>query len=400
MLTLFGDGIHDDTAAIQELIDNADHELILSQPQNYYLISKPLEIPSNFRLVLPRYAEIKLADNSNCFMLKNKTKDIPDYKYTNSLWSYLDRYSPDEVSENIEVCGGVWNCNNLGQFPNPQQCSENMKDGYTGFGMLFFSVRGMTLRSLTVKDPINFAITFDKVSYFTVEDIFFDFNYGNPTAVNMDGVHLCGNCHYGVIKNLKGSTYDDLVALNADEGSCGDITHIEVSGIWSEDCHSAVRLLACAANVENVHIHDIYGTYYQYCIGVTRYYDGDTPGHFSGISIDNVYASKAPRHSIYCKDGSYVYPLIYIESNAIVNDLSISNLRRHETDTPIETVSVLKGAVVKNLSLSCIYTTNQTGEYMPLFVNKGTINELSVHHLEACDDPVIINYGEIKKKNF
>ena len=62
---LYGDGIHDDTDAIQELIDHSGCELSLPVPQENYLISRPLEIPSNFKLKLPRYAKIRLADGSN-----------------------------------------------------------------------------------------------------------------------------------------------------------------------------------------------------------------------------------------------------------------------------------------------------------------------------------------------
>ena len=72
MTQLYGDGVHDDTTAIQERIDHAGCELILPPPQAYYLISSPLELPSNFKLRLPRFAEVRLAKNSNCVMLKNK----------------------------------------------------------------------------------------------------------------------------------------------------------------------------------------------------------------------------------------------------------------------------------------------------------------------------------------
>jgi len=70
---LYGDGIHDDTSALQELIDSGICELCLPVPEKFYLISKPLELPSNFKLKLPRYAKVKLAANSNCVMIKNKT---------------------------------------------------------------------------------------------------------------------------------------------------------------------------------------------------------------------------------------------------------------------------------------------------------------------------------------
>ena len=70
--TLYGDGIHDDTDAIQEMIDSSC-EAVLPAPKAFYLISRTLVLHSNFRLVLPRFAEIRLAPQSNCLMLKSAT---------------------------------------------------------------------------------------------------------------------------------------------------------------------------------------------------------------------------------------------------------------------------------------------------------------------------------------
>ena len=72
---LYGDGINDDTLALQEMIDGAVGGLELPMPEKCYMISKPLIIPSNFKLRLPRYAQIKLMPNSNCVMLRNKFTD-------------------------------------------------------------------------------------------------------------------------------------------------------------------------------------------------------------------------------------------------------------------------------------------------------------------------------------
>lgn len=398
MKKLYGDGIHDDTEAIQNLIDSGVRELILPNPAKFYLISKPLELPSNFRLVLPRFAEIKLADQSNCVMLKNKTEDKPGFCLDKTICAYVGRYSPDFVCENIEVCGGIWNCNNRGQNPNPIQTNVYEPAGYSGFGMLFFSVRHLTLRALTVKDPVNFGVTLDRVSYFTVEDIVFDYNYGNPKAVNMDGIHINGNCHYGIVKNLKGACYDDMVALNADEGSDGDITNIEISGIWAENSHSAVRLLTVKNAVENIHIHDVFGTYYQYCIGITKYYEGKTTGRYAGISIDNIFASKAPRLSVYCKEGTYVFPLIWIESYLNIRDISISNVCRKEMATPVETVYFGENSFAENFSISHIFTENNTKGVMPLFRNNGTIRNLFVGPLDSGRDIDILNNGNIENQ--
>ncbi len=383
MKKLYGDGIHDDTEAIQELIDIANHILELPMPKKCYLISKSLEIPSNFQFVLPRYAEIKLADNSNCVMLKNQTRNINNYILKNSLWSYVDRYDKNFTCENIQIYGGIWNCNNLGQLPNPLY-TKNYENGYNGFGMLFYNMKNFTLKNLTIKDPINFAITLDTISYFTVEDIQFDFNYGNPYAINMDGVHVNGNCHYGTISNIKGACYDDEVALNADEGSCGPITNITISKIYAENSHSAVRLLTRECMMENIHITDIYGTYYQYCIGLTKYYPGETKGMFSGIVIENIFASKAQRLSVYKKDGGYVYPLIYMEDNINCNDVYISNVHRNEFENPVETIYFGENASAERMSISNVVVKNHLNVPIQMFVNKGNIKKLNI----VCSDDI------------
>ena len=46
---LYGDGVHDDTAAIQEMID-ASAEVALPMPKVHYLISKPLELHSKLEV--------------------------------------------------------------------------------------------------------------------------------------------------------------------------------------------------------------------------------------------------------------------------------------------------------------------------------------------------------------
>ena len=69
---LYGDGVHDDQPAIQEMIDSGACEVSLPVPAKHYLITKPLTIPSNFKLKLPRFATIKLADGANCFLLQNR----------------------------------------------------------------------------------------------------------------------------------------------------------------------------------------------------------------------------------------------------------------------------------------------------------------------------------------
>lgn len=389
---LYGDGIQDDYPAIQEMIDSGVCEVVLPVPKKHYLISKTLVLPSNFKLTLPRFAEIKLADDANCLMVMNKL--VPDYverlpEDLNELWGgrckhlwyYVNDYSLEYVTENIEISGGIWNCNNMNQLPNPEQTEGFGPYGYTGDGMIFYNVRNIKLSSMTLKDPVHWGVSFDRVSYFTVEDITFDYNLGNPMAINMDGIHINGNCHFGKISNLKGACYDDMVAVNAHEGSRGPITNIEIDGLFAERCHSAVRLLTVADDIDNIHISNVYGTYYQYCIGLTKYYPGETTGAFDGITIDHIYASKASRDGIYPWPNAYMYPFIFMQKDTRIKNLKITDVYRKEYNMPVETIYIGENTLIDNLILDNIVTENHTDKKMPMLVNNGSVKQIVTNNI-------------------
>lgn len=71
MYTLYGDGVHNDYPSIQEMIDSGVCKVSLPVSEKCYLISRPLLLPSGLQLLLPRFAEIRLADRANCVMVYN-----------------------------------------------------------------------------------------------------------------------------------------------------------------------------------------------------------------------------------------------------------------------------------------------------------------------------------------
>ena len=388
--TLYGDGIHDDTLAIQELIDSGVCEVCLPAPEKFYLISAPLVLPSNFRLVLPRFAEVRLAEGASCLMVQNKlvpspgrrlSEDVYEHAVLEHLWSYVDDYSPDAPCQNIELRGGIWNYNNQQQLPNPERKSPESlaKRDFYGCAMLFYNVKNLKICELTVKDPCQYGVTLDTVSYFTVEDITFDYNLGNPIPLNMDGIHLDGNCHYGTLQNLKGTCYDDLVALNAHEGSRGDITDIEIWGLFADYCHSAVRLLAAGERVERIHITDIFGNFYQYCVGITKYYAGEN-GFFDAITVENVYAAKAmpavKGEFSHPRSAEVALPFLWVQKGTEVQTLTLREIHRREKCNPKPTVVVDEDALVERLVLE-----NITSHNAPLLENNGTVENLYTENL-------------------
>jgi len=127
---LYGDGRHDDTEAIQSLLDSKTSHVKLPIPKCKYIISKPLKIYSNQELLLDRYTTIYLADSSNCNMLK----------------------SADSLNVNISIRGGIWDCNNKGQLPNPLFIKHSKSPDFDGIGMYFKNLIHFTISDLTIKD--------------------------------------------------------------------------------------------------------------------------------------------------------------------------------------------------------------------------------------------------------
>lgn len=381
-MMLYGDGIHDDTLALQELLDTRDICVRFPAPQKNYLISKPLVIHSRQQLILDRFCHIRLADGSNCHMLEN------------------EGYSTGVPDTDIEVIGGIWDCNNMGQAQNPFIMPHPQCPDFDGIGMFFCRVTRLRVSNLTVKDAVTFATTFNIVRYFTVEDIDFDFNHGNPWAVNMDGVHLDGQCYFGVIRNIKGTCYDDMIALNADEGEPGPITDIQIDGLFATDCHSAVRLYACRQVVDRVSISHVYGTYFQYCIGVTKYLDAPAEGYFGSLVFSEIFASKAPRYTVYKKNGTFVYPFIWVERNLLVKNLHIHDVYREEHNIDIPTVTVDPKAHVENMIIENVVQDNRLPQPIPVVYNQGTIDSLKMRSIRSHKDEEFVNVGTVHEYDF
>jgi hypothetical protein len=382
---LAGDGIHDDTEAIQALLNCGVSLVCLPVPQKEYLISKCLKIHSNTAFVLDRFSRIHLAPGSNCLMMENA----------------------EEKSENISIAGGIWDYDNLRQEPNPlakpkKSFAETVQAlGYTneylGVCMRFNNVKNFILTSATFRNPVTFAVQMANMYQFTVKDIIFDFEHWNPIPLNMDGIHLDGGCRFGHISNLQGTCYDDLVALNADDFLFGPIEDITVDGLYSIDCHSAVRLLSTGSPVRRIHITNVYGTYYEYCITLSKFYR-DRPGFglYDQIHISNCYAQKASRPRDLA-NRTYIAPFIWIDTGLKIGNLQFSQIHRREDNTAIPTIVIDKETDIEVLAVSHASQSNLTPDTMPFLKNSGKISVLHLNDVHVEKDVFVDNSGEIGK---
>ena len=384
MYTLYADGIHDDWPALQELLDSGAREVVLPSPQVCYRISRTLKIHAGQTLRAAPTTKIMLLPGADCAMLENDDFDA---------WA-----------QDICIVGGIWDMCHAEQSPNPWHFPDkNGRTGrdhmseigydprtatalppvYTGFAMRFCRVKNFTLKNVIFKNPVTYAVQIAYAEDFTFRDIYFDYTEGSPKLWNMDGIHVEGHCRNGAIYNVKGVCHDDTIAITADDSLYGPIENITVDGIACCGTHSAVRLLSHGLPVRNIHITNVYGTYYTYCIGLTKYHGGeDERGVMENITIDHVYASHCP--GTVDVPGGWA-PLIWVEKGLDVENLTLRDIYRDEKTLRTPMVRVDKGACVDGLLLCSIVQKSALDDPPEQLVLDGEVRNLTkIHVVDRC----------------
>jgi hypothetical protein len=372
MKGLYGDGIHDDTAGIQALLDAGTSAVYLPPPPKHYLISRTLVIHSGQTLRLDPFTIIRLAPRSDTVMITNDDHD--------------------QGNENIALVGGIWDMDNRQQAPNPfpamgQAGLTTPYDParFIGVLMRFNRVRNLTLRGLTLRDPTTFGAQLGNLYQFTVRDITFDYPHANPTEINMDGIHIHGNSRYGYVANLKGMTHDDLLALNADDGmvaemSRGPIEDIAVDGLFAEDGWTAVRMLSAGSPIRRVNIRNIHGTYRYNVVSFSDYglHPGE-PSLFEDITLRDIRCAKSRRGL----DGNppagpvwHGFAPFYFWGKARVRNLTIDSYSRVEQQQACDDIHIEPEVVVDGMTLRDFRTVNNTPGPIVLLNNRGAVRNL------------------------
>ena len=299
----------DDTEMLQALLDRGGTVAVPKRGKPY-LISRTLRIGSDTTLALAPDQRVVLRPRSDCQLLANR--------------------NPDGGDRNIAVRGGVWDMDNLRQSPNQawRDWSEPprkplkvrptafSRDFYLGDALYFENVSNLVFSGATVRNPVTYAFHICRVTDFEVSHIRFDFTTENPIKGNMDGVHLDGGCRRGRILDLSGTTYDDLVALNANDvwcaQTCAEISDILIDGIRAEGAHSAVRMLSAPEPVRRVTIRNVVGSFYCYGIGFTHYFPERPDGLIEDVRIEHCRLRPVPappgkfkppqKPMLYCND--------------------------------------------------------------------------------------------------
>ena len=242
-----GDGIADDGPSFQAALDSGEEYIVV--PSGIFSIGQTLYINSNTRINAHNQAHIRLASgvckDPHHFLLTNKHHDTGDC--------------------NIIIKGGIWDYNCPG---NPRKPDLFDLSGPSGTMLEFRKVKNLILSGMTLSDPECYYTRFCEVEDFLVEDIVFNSRNIRP---NQDGVHFCGYCKNGIIRNLNASPEspnDDFIAMNADDcltrlqnvnTICGPIENIVVENIYAQNCHCFVRMASFVSPIRNIDISNIRG---------------------------------------------------------------------------------------------------------------------------------------------
>ncbi|MBE6686737.1 MAG: hypothetical protein E7591_05840 [Ruminococcaceae bacterium] len=345
-----------DTKKLQDMLDCCGDVYV---HDGLYIIDEPLRIHDNTHLRCAKNAVIRLADGANCEILIND-KCAVDY------------------NENITVEGGIWDGNNLNQQryeqPRDEWPDRFYRERYFGVFMRFIGVRNLRVCNLTIKDPNAYCMQLAMVHHFTVENIYFDENMAFGWT---DGVHVNGPAKDGLIRNIRGATNDDMIALNCDdcyetEISSGNIEDVCIDGVYAENGYTGVRLLSCGHTLHNVQIRNVFGDFRYYGIAFTHH--NVHPGAknlIDNITIDGVFIKKTnPRDT---------YPIIYFAKGTHTTRATLRNIHRVEDhSTEASNVKIEAGAVIDRLVIDDMTLRYNEGSGPDMIVNEGEVKEFKM----------------------
>jgi len=299
----------------------------------------------------------KLADNSNCEMIKAVDTATKNY---------------------IIISGGIWDMNGANQVRNDGA-------GYIGTCIQLADINNLIIRNLTLKDPLSYGLQIGDISNFTINNIKLD--YDNLRS-NMDGVHVHGGCFDGLISNIRGVTNDDMVALNANDGDkyelrAGPIARVKVENIQCEgEGYRGVRLLSGGDYVDEITIDGIHGRYQYAAVALTKYTFATADTDFRRITIKDITASS---------NGSIEATILVEAANVL--SLDISGIKRIASEAgEKEILDVKSGANISDLVLNNTLLTTTVN--LPSFITlSGYVREFNIIGAQIKIDQAVITSG-------
>lgn len=191
------------TAAFQRRIDETRRLEIPARPEPYY-VDGPLVLPSHSAIVADPGAEIRLVPGIDTCIVRNA-----------NLVGFASGPVPADTHPDTDILieGGIWTTSLATTADAPRgnvhgrSASAQPVPGTHGV-ILLHNARGVRVRNVTVRESRPFAVHLGNVRDFVVDGLMLDHTH-------RDGVHVSGPAADGLIRNVRGVSQDDPVALTA-----------------------------------------------------------------------------------------------------------------------------------------------------------------------------------------
>lgn len=385
------DGIHDDSEAIQKCIDENNH--VVFRGDLTALISKSLIVHSGTWLDFDPNFRLKLANNSNCPLIKNQWADQIFFLERNLINgappAYIATLYPDygpsypspkyklgNKDIDIKITGGILDGNGANQTTDMAQYGCF---GYTGRLLTLVNVDSLLIENTTLYDPKKYFTEFCLLNNFIMRNITLGLL---ESRKNQDGLHFDGECYNGIIDGVFGKTWDDMVALNGGDGWYVDSDDPNV--------HNIIQYPYKRGKIANIKVSNVTCNGDGYGFRGIRLLSNDAGSYdetegMEDIFIDGVF-------------GEYAVDVIFISKHLggtkkyknlnFKNILGVSNIGANH-------IWIEQGVVIEDLVLSdSIYESNNTNKY---FINNcGTLRNVFLQNIQikgvtGCESQGIIN---------
>ena len=239
-------------------------------------------------------------------------------------------------NRNIAFLGGNYNGNAKGQAHHAVT-GEKSEEWVTAFSL--FGVEQVTFRDVTITNMRTFAVFITNWYRVVLENV-----HLNLTEIvvpsNQDGIHVQGPGQFLSMRNISGRTWDDFIALNADDVnsdwnaqgefvgnkafgphvSFGPITDVDIDGVFIDEAAQAVRILSRQSRLDRVSIRNVQGTYRSFGFFIGPYYRQG--GNIGRVTIDQV--------DLRALDPNYTYlpPFLFFLSGRMEH-LTLRNIHSH-----------------------------------------------------------------------
>lgn len=210
-------------------------------------------------------------------------------------------FKGDGVDCYITLQGGTYNQNCSAQ--QRMIVFDDLTTGFSTYGdeegkshdltvaFLFVGVQHLKILGVTIRDQCVYAAFLRNWKHVLCENVLIDLP-GKVHGTNQDGLHFHGPGQYLTLRNIRGSSSDDFIALGPDEEDrSASISDVLIDGVQLYGADQAIRMLCChEGRLDRVTVKNVTGVYRSFGFFINPFFeDGTKPGcGYGNIVIDTV----------------------------------------------------------------------------------------------------------------